>query len=252
MKKAAVIIGLVVISVSSCTSFFPVQEPPIYTPLPPTMTPDPCGPESISAEIEMIRGSLNEFQEVAFIAANTPRESLISPVMRLEEIRQHLISLVVSECVQDLKQGYSDYTASLLRYFSKVMNKSAAKDADIDMQNSQTLWKIVDKEYEKVITNARLEYKPLKSTESVLIKEAGFGAIAINDGKKSVVVRVQPDLHAKIVSSLEPGVKAMVVGRTEKGDWIFVNVLEIYGWIDSEMVTLNVDIEKVIVVNLTP
>ncbi|MDP2964911.1 MAG: SH3 domain-containing protein [Pelolinea sp.] len=252
MKKAAVIIGLVVISVSSCTSFFPVQEPPIYTPLPLTMTPDPCGPESISAEIEMIRGSLNEFQEVAFIATNTPRESLISPVMMLEEIRQNLISLVVPECVQDLKQGYSDYTASLLRYFSKLMNKSAAKIADIDLQNSETLWKIVETEYENVITNARLEFQPLTGTESVLLKEAEFGAIAINDGDKSVNVRAQPDLDAKIVSSLEPGVQAMVVGRTEKGDWIRVYVLGIYGWLFSETITLNVDMEKVVVVNPTP
>lgn len=252
MKRELIIFGLVVMAVSSCTSFLPTQEPPVYTPLPPTMTPDPCGPESISDEIDMIRGLLNEFQEVAFIATNTPTVSLISPVIKLEEIRQSIISLAVPDCLQDLKQGISDYTASQLRYFAKLMNKSTAKDADIDFQNSETLWKIVEAEYENVITNGRLDFQPLTSFESVLIPDTGFKAIAFTEGDKSVNVRAQPDMNAKIVTSLDPGVQAIIVGRTEMGDWIRVNVLGIYGWVYSEMIVLNVDMEQIVFVNPMP
>jgi hypothetical protein len=61
------------------------------------MTPDPCGPECISNVVETIRRKLNEFQEAAFIAKNTPIGLLISPVMKHEDIRQTLISLDVSK-----------------------------------------------------------------------------------------------------------------------------------------------------------
>ena len=86
----------------------------------------------------------------------------------------------------------------------------------------------------------------------MLIPESEFNAVAFIEGDKSVKVLAQPDLNAKIVTLLNPGVQAMVVGRTETGDWISVNVLGIYGWIYTEMIVLNVDMEKIVFVNPMP
>lgn len=251
MKRTTVVFVVFIFFMASCTEFLPTPEPPVYTPLPPTMTPDPCGPESISDEIEMIRGLLNEFHEMAYIATNTPRESLISPIIRLDEIRHDLNSLAVPDCIQDLKTDYTNYTASLLRYFTDLMNKSTANQAEMDLQNSETLWKIVETEFEGVITKARLEFQPLASAESVLLSEVGFKAVAINEGDRTINVREQPDLGARIVSLLEPGVQAIVVGRTESGEWIRVNVLGVYGWVYSDMLTLNENIGQVEIVKPT-
>ncbi len=127
MKYSLVVLGIILLSLGSCSGLLSTQEMPVYTPLPPTMTPDPCGPESINDEVEMIRGLLGEFQEVAYVSSNTPRESLITPIIRLEEIRHELNSLIVPYCMQDLKSGYSNYTASLLRYYTNLMNKNACR-----------------------------------------------------------------------------------------------------------------------------
>jgi hypothetical protein len=67
--------------------FYP--KSPVYTPLPPTGTPDLCGPETISMENETVKNWLKEFQEVVYIASNTPVDSLIAPVMALEEVHQN-------------------------------------------------------------------------------------------------------------------------------------------------------------------
>jgi len=227
----------------------PTPEPPIYTSLPPTMTPDPCGPETISDEIEMIKSSLNEFQEVAFIASNTPVELLITPVMRLQEIHQNLNSLAVPGCMQKLKQATYNYTASIVMYYSKLMNKKTAKEAEADFKNSKILWPLLETEYEKVVREGRLEFQPLTSYENVLIPETGLKAIAFNEGDQTINVRETPDLNGKILTLLENGVQAIALGRTEKGDWLRVSVEGINGWVNSDMVKLNVDINDVDVVN---
>jgi len=227
----------------------PTAEPPIYTSLPPTMTPDPCGPETISDEIEMIKSSLNEFQEVAFIASNTPVELLITPVMRLQEIHQNLNSLAVPGCMLKLKQATYNYTASIVIYYSKLMNKKTAKEAEADFENSKLLWPLVEIEYEKVVREGRLEFQPLTSYENVLIPETGLKAIAFNEGDQTVNVRETPDLNGKILTLLENGAQAIIIGRTEKGDWLRVSVQGVNGWVYSEMVALNVDIKEIGVVN---
>ncbi len=86
----------------------------------------------------------------------------------------------------------------------------------------------------------------------MLLNDAGSKAIAVNEGNNSINVRELPDLNAKVVSTLEPGVQAIVIGRTETGDWIRVNILGTYGWISKDMVVLNVEPEKVDIVNSSP
>jgi hypothetical protein len=249
MKNSAVISMIILLLTASCSSLMPAPELPVYTPLPPTMTPDPCGPEAISDEIEMVRNWLNEFQEVAFIASNTPQDSLISPVMKLQEIHQNLNSLAVPGCMQGLKKANFNYTASLVMYYSKLMNKKTAKEAAADLENSEVLWPLVETEYEKVIRTGRLEFVPLTSYEGVLIPETGFKAIAFNESDQTVNVRAAPDLNANILTLLETGVQAIIIGRTEKGDWLRVSVESVNGWIFTEMVALNVDINEIDVVN---
>jgi hypothetical protein len=252
MKYSLVVIGIILLSLSSCSGLLSTQEMPVYTPLPPTMTPDPCGPASIYDDVEMIRGLLGEFQEVAYVSSNTPRESLITPIIRLEEIRHELNSLILPYCMQDLKSEYFNYTASLLRYYTNLMNKNTADNAEIDLNNSEAHWKTVQTEFEELATIAGLEFQPLANADSVLLNDAGSKAIAVNEGNNSINIRELPDLNAKVVSTLEPGVQAIVIGRTETGDWIRVNILGTYGWISKDMVVLNVEPEKVDIVNSSP
>ena len=246
MKRAIIpLICLVILVASSCEAFYPIEITPVVTPLPPTMTPDPCGPESLSDKMMIINQSLTEFQEVVFIADNSRVQDLISPLMKLEEIRIRLSTLSTPSCLAKFKQSYLDYTAVVIRYLSSRMNDSKSDDYEIDQQNSQTLWQVVELEYEKAILDARLDFQTLTSSDSAFAQAAEIGVMARNDGTRSVNVRAQADLDASIVGSLEPGMQALVIARNEAGDWVRINLMGIYGWVFTKTIDLSAKLDEI-------
>lgn len=225
--------------------FYPADNRPVVTPIAPTMTPDPCGPESLSDEIKTIREGLIEFQEVTFIANNSRSEDLIYPVMKLEEIRTRISTLSTPPCVGKFKQSYMDYTSVVIRYLSSRMNDPRSDEYEVDQLNSQTLWQVVEKEYEQAVLSARLEFQALSSIESAFQQAAETGIIAMNDGSKSVNIRAEADLDSPIVGRLEPGMQALVLGKNETSDWVRVNLSGIYGWVFIETVEISTDLEEI-------
>ena len=64
---------------------------------------------------------------------------MVTPVMKLQAIHKNLNSLAVPSCMQKLKQDTYNYTASIVMYYSKLMNKKTAKEAKADFLSSKLL-----------------------------------------------------------------------------------------------------------------
>jgi uncharacterized protein YraI len=65
-------------------------------------------------------------------------------------------------------------------------------------------------------------------------------------------VRSKPTTTAEIVTSIEKGAQAEVIGRNEASDWLQVKLNDVTGWVFAEMVTINIPVDQLPVVEVIP
>lgn len=62
--------------------------------------------------------------------------------------------------------------------------------------------------------------------------------IVRNAGRYSVNIRDLPDMKGEIIGSFKAGDESSGLGRTEEGDWIYINYRNIEGWVSAELVQI--------------
>ena len=246
MKQAKLVtLLIIIISAVGCDSFIPEEYEPVFTPLAPTMTIDPCSPANISDDLEIIRSSLAEFHEIRLFADNSPTNYLANPLSQLQEIRTQLTNMPTPGCMGKFRQAYMYYTGEVIRYLTERMNNPRSSDYKTDQQNSQALWQIVDEEYQKLALTIPQEFIPLTGRDDSYDEELESGITAENDGNQSVNIRSSARINSSIVGRLEPGMRALVVGKNEEGDWIHINLKGIVGWVYIETVELSDSLDQI-------
>ena len=236
---------IILISAVACDSFITDEYEPIFTPVAPTMTTDPCSPENISDDLEIIRSNLAEFHEIALIADNSRTNYISYSLLQLQEIRTKLTNLFTPGCMGKLRQAYMNYTGEVIRYLTERLNNPYSNDYRISQQNSLAFWQIVDEEYQKLALTIPQGFIPLTG----LIKNYDEGLetriTAENDGKQSVNIRLSGNLNSGIIGQLEPGMHGLVLGKNETGDWIRINLKGIIGWVYIETIELSEDLDLI-------
>lgn len=254
MKKFFIIAALFALSASSCSLLTLTESE--HTPLPPTPTPtpDPCSPENIISEVEDLQAIVNSFQDGTIIANNTDVNQIIFPLMRLQEIQTEIRKIKVPDCLETLKNTSLEYTSSVINYLLIFMNirDPESEELNASVQNSQIIWQSVLKEFNNVLATAGMEPQQLPELNQLFPQGESLGAVVSNTGTQAVNIRSAPNLDASIVASLEAGMQAPALGRTEAGDWIQVNLEGVLGWVFAETVTINVPIENLPVVEAVP
>lgn len=255
MKKIYSALLVLSFLLGSCAGLSTADEP-AATPMPPTPTPapDPCSPERIISETEKLQALVNSFQDAMNIANNTDVSLLIHPILRLQEIQKEIRAVEVPDCLETLKGKSIDYTISVVNYLLIFMNTQdpASEDLTAAIQGSQALWQSVLAEFNTVLTSAGLAPQEIPELSEALPETEGPGAMVLNEGTSAVNMRSAPNTDASVVSSLETGVSAIVLGKNEAGDWIQVDLNGTLGWVFVENVTLNVPIDELPIIEVTP
>jgi hypothetical protein len=262
MKKLSVILGVIILLFSACSILSPAEPTATPAPLPePTPTPDPCSKENILAEVEDLRLLVSEFQEIEVLANMTNFNYMYDPILRLHELRYEILRTNVPVCLEKFKAVSVNYSIEAINYLTTFMNmrlnseEITEKDNEnfnVAMQTSQTWWQEVLKEFNKVLAIAGLEAQPVPETGSVSPTPTGVAALATNEGSSSVNVRSKPTTTAEIVTSIEKGAQAEVIGRNEASDWLQVKLNDVTGWVFAEMVTINIPVDQLPVVEVIP
>ena len=198
--------------------------------------------------------SVNEFREVADLANSTDVNFLFIPVLRLQEIRYQAINTKVPACLDTFKASTVAYTASVINYMIIFMNVQDPKSEDLTnaIQNSQTQWQALLNEFNKVLAVAGLEPQPVTESSSIAPTPTGEAAVATNESSSTVNVRAKPDLNAEVLTTMEKGAQAEVIGRNESSDWLQVKLNDITGWVFAETVVVNSPIDQLTVVEVIP
>jgi hypothetical protein len=102
----------------------------IVTSVPPTasLTPDPCSPGEIEAEVQKVQKHMREFDDASTLASSTPREQLSGSISDLQRIRREAEDEAVPACLTNLKtyqvQHMNSVIETLLAFMRGVDQQS--------------------------------------------------------------------------------------------------------------------------------
>lgn len=238
---------------SACSVLSPVAPTPTATQQAPIPTPNPCSEDLIIDQLMPFENIVNNLREVEAIASVTSHSDIMVPIMRFHEIRQDLIEMDPPECLDALKQSCVDYSSSVINYLMIFYQSADPENESLlsSRQISDSMWKEVLSQFNQVLTEAGLETQDLPDLSSSVPQEEA-SLYVVNEGTQSVNVRARPDLEADIVASLEPGIQAPGLGRTETGDWVQISLDGLTGWVYTEMITLTAAVDELPVTEQIP
>ncbi|NLV53857.1 MAG: SH3 domain-containing protein [Bacteroidales bacterium] len=146
-----------------------------------------------------------------------------------------------------------DYTDSVVFYLVFYLNQNITQeDFDQLVNNSNQKWSLVQSEFNVTLANLGLPISSIPELSEALPETEGTGATVINEGTSAVNLRSAPNTDAAVVASLETGASATALGKNEAGDWIQVDLNGTLGWVFAENITLNVAIEELHIIDVTP
>lgn len=127
---------LIVISLNACA---PVSEPQYIvvtaTVEAATSTPDPCGPESLEAEVQKVHTHMREFDDASSLAASRPREELGDAVAELQRIRRETEDQPTPPCLADLRTYQVSHMNAVINTLISFMG--GADQASVDQGIAQ-------------------------------------------------------------------------------------------------------------------
>jgi LPXTG-site transpeptidase (sortase) family protein len=68
--------------------------------------------------------------------------------------------------------------------------------------------------------------------------------IVRNAGRYSVNIRDMADMQGEIIGSFKAGDEASGLGRTDSGDWIYIDYMDTLGWVSAELVEILSPVES--------
>jgi hypothetical protein len=100
-----------------------------------TLTPDPCLPGNIEAEVQKVHSHMREFDDASMLAANEPREQLSDAIANLQRIRRESEDQPIPACLATLKTYQIAHMNTVINTLIAFMGGS---DQDIVNQGINT------------------------------------------------------------------------------------------------------------------
>jgi len=84
------------------------------TPSAVSVTPDPCLPGQVEAEVQKVHKHMREFDDASILASNMPREQLSDSVADLQRIRREAEDEQIPSCLTNLKAYQVEHMNSVI------------------------------------------------------------------------------------------------------------------------------------------
>ncbi len=111
---------------------------------------DRCSAENMAAEAEIIAAQVHHFEDVKFVAILTSREQLVTPILKLQDIRYEAEALEMPDCLVALEKTAINYMNSVIVYMSHHMAGFDSEQVRTEFQYSEELLAAYRAEYARV------------------------------------------------------------------------------------------------------
>ncbi len=127
-----------------------------------------------------------------------------------------------------------------------------SEDLNNAISNSQNQWQVLLNEFNKILAISGVQTQAVPDTGTISPTATVMPVFATNEGSSTVNVRAKPDLNGDVIASMEQGIQAEVIGRTEASDWLQVKLNDVTGWVFTDMVATSVPVDQLPVVEVIP
>jgi len=243
-----VVLALLVSFAAGCT---PTPPAPTETPAPSlTSTPDSCSVENVGAEARKIQLKIKEFDDINYVANLTPQQQLYNVVIELQRVRRETESMQVPGCVSSLQFSAVSYMNVVISYLADFMSGATRDKVNAQIIASQNLRVAYETEYARLTgtvyvpppTNPPPPPEPTATSAPALVR---------NPRAQTINLRMAPNTGAGRAGALKPGEVAILVGRTQDGEWLLVQFpgTQNGGWVYTRLVETNMALDKVQVID---
>ena len=111
------------------------------------LQPDPCSAENIRLESERMGDKMHHFEDAKFVAILTNREQLVTPILKLQDLRYEAEALDLPDCLSGLEKAAIDYMNSVILYLSHHMAGIDTEQVKREFLYSEDLLKAYKDEY---------------------------------------------------------------------------------------------------------
>jgi len=254
MKKSVIIVLLSALCVSACSAFAnfgadptPIPATPTPVKLTPTPTPDPCAPENLKQDLQILVDQINIYRDTAMVAGIADQTMMVIPILELQANSRAVENLEVPECQKKIKDAAIEYMIASINVYSAF--STAKTDEEIESVREAldsieaSLWQQVLFEVNTLLVDSGLVEEPSISPSSTTETDEVFGMLVLNTSTAGINVRELPDLDSEIIAKLEPDMDAIGIARTETSEWIQINFNGVIGWVFAETITSEEELE---------
>ncbi|MBN1302933.1 MAG: SH3 domain-containing protein [Anaerolineales bacterium] len=263
-----VILAASLFSLVSCSSQATVTDDPTKTPaavLQPTHTPDPCAPENIQTEVEIVHKLMREFDDASILAANSPAGQLSDTIANLQRIRRDAEDLKVPACLNQLKTHQLAHMNTVINTMVSFMGGTTQETLNDGIALARRQHDEYTLEMLRLLGVTLVAATPdpnqptsapdgTTGTPNAQAAPAA-GITATNPGPTSANLRSAPDLNASASGILEVGQTANVLGITADYGWLLIENPGQPGataWVYSSLVELSSGINTIPIITPTP
>jgi hypothetical protein len=95
-----------------------------------TVTPDPCSPSQIEAEVQKVHRHMREFDDASILASSTPRDQLSGSIADLQRIRREAEDETIPACLTNLKAYQVQHMNSVISTLISFMGGADQNSLD--------------------------------------------------------------------------------------------------------------------------
>ncbi|BCY19501.1 hypothetical protein hrd7_33500 (plasmid) [Leptolinea sp. HRD-7] len=226
-----------------------VPQLPVYTQasIVNLATPEPVDPcSSIEAkrpEIENLARIMGEFDDTSYLIQSIPdRNQMVQVILVLQAIRREAINYKAPECLKPLKEAQVNFMSGVVLTSISIM--SSASDDTIKNQLAQTrsLRASFDQELANQLGLKYITATPVPTIPPTAVPPTSTTSPVTATVDQDIYVVQGPGLTFPAVGTFLKGQITNVIGRTEKGDWIEIDIPSSpgnAGWVPKQLIKLN-------------
>lgn len=206
-----------------------------------------CSAENIEGTLLKTHELMREFDQVLFIAQNAPPSQLVSPLMKMQEIRHTAEQQKAPDCMQALKTHRDNYMNATLIYMAHFMSgqestiqTEMAAAAKFQTDYKSELTRLLEEN--KLAPVSEVSVSPEIQSLPAEIEQSAPEVSAVNTAETTALLRKQPDYEAEIAGALEPDQQVRVLARSADQLWLQVECADApdgKAWIDRQSVEIS-------------
>jgi uncharacterized protein YraI len=205
---------------------------------------DPCS--SVDArrpDIENIARIMGEFDDTSYLIQSIPdRTQMVQVILVLQSIRREAINNKPPECLKALKDAQVNFMSGVVLTSISIMSSAAGDTVKNQLAQTRSLRSSFDQELANQLGLKYITATPAPTIAPSAVPPTRTVSQVTATVDKDIYVVQGPGLTFPAVGTFLKGQITNVIGRSEKGDWLEIDVPSSpgnAGWVPKQLIKLN-------------